>query len=137
MSVVLDLRNTNKKIVNVARLSSKLGMEQIGKKVKELNETQIRKQQDNKEGKFKKYNKLYADKYKGGKRLPIDFAIRGHMLQAFGITGLRKGLVLLGFHGKDEKEKAGWNYKLRKFIGLNKKSRNKLFKWIYKKFIST
>lgn len=135
MSVVLNLRHLKGKIDNVARMYSKQGMRKIGLKVVELNNTQIIKQQDNKGNKFKKYNAKYAEKKKKGKRLPIDFSLTGIMLKAFGITGLRNGIVILGFHGVTEKLKAAGNYKLRKFIGLHKQNKRNLFAWILRKFI--
>lgn len=153
--MILDLRHLKGKIKNIAKLSSNAGMLNIGLKVKELNETQIIKNIDNAGRKFKQYNEKYVTppkrkrksgkmsnqekkaKQMKGKRLPINFVLTGKMTKAFDIISSGFGQVVIGFIGIDEKQKAGWNYKLRKFVGLTKKNKQKLFNWIYKKFIKT
>ena len=151
MSIILDLRNTTNTIKKLEKLVQPASMNLIGQKVKQYNLEQIDKQKEATGKTVKPYSKKYAEekgetvvtyvgKEKKKKKKKRKKAIHGkkkrrggHMLFAFDVK-TKLGQSQIGFFSKKAKQKAKWNMRHRKFIGLTKQNAKKLIKWVKKKF---
>ena len=147
--VMVNLRHLKLTQVQLASLNA--NMDKVGEAVRELNEDQIAKFKEA-TGKhvrpysdFKWGGQTYYER-KGTSRGKVDYTSKeamlsenqrgkGHMMDFFGVIKKGLGYVEIGFNDTDSNDKAGWNYKLRKFIGLTKANKKKLFKWIRQTFI--
>jgi hypothetical protein len=142
-TVVLNLKNLNKKIAALPIVFGAQGMGVIGARVQDLNQDQINKQIDKEGRRVKSYNPEYAEakgerkvtyvsrklKTKSG-RTRKGQRSRGHMMTSFGVVRRRRGEVIVGFRSASAKLKATWNFRLREFIGLTTRNKRKLFKFI-------
>ena len=151
-SVVVDLthtRATKQGIINLA-----FNMKKVGEAVRQLNEQQIKNNRDSDGKPFVKYSEEYvtAPKKKrkrkgtgpsareiksrqmGGKRSPVNFVLKNQMMPDFGVLKSGRGSVEIGFNSVESKKKAAGNYRIRKFIGLHKTSKRKLFTWVRRVF---
>jgi hypothetical protein len=158
IEVQINLDNLIGKIRGINTvLFSTAGMKTIGQRVQALNEDQITKQIDSSGHRVKPYHPLYA-KAKGENRVTyvskklqsasddpsgayerlVEESSTGHMMSSFRPIRVRASSVEVGFGTAKAKQKAVWNYQrsgqpLRKFIGLTRPNKNKLFKFINKR----
>jgi len=143
--VTVNLKGFDKAIKALNKSFGTKGMSIIGIKALELNSNQIRDQVDRNGARFPKYSKRYqAVRSARGRDNKVDlvgFVTKGGqatMLQSFGIQKESRAEVVIGFPNPQEKRKALGVLENKKrpipFVGLNKNSRIKLFKFIFKRF---
>ncbi len=151
MAIKLDitLPGLERQIKNLA----KINMGKIGVEALDLNSQQIESKEDRKGKTFKPYSVKYAKK-KGVSRNAVDLISNaksvankttpkksrkpfGTMLISYGQIAIKRNIVVLGFRGIWDRQKARFNVAgikqtKREFVGLKKGNRKKLISFVFK-----
>lgn len=145
--VIINMKGLERQVKNLTTIE----MNKIGLKALELNFDQISKKKNKDGSKFRPYTQDYAER-KGVGVNAVDLVSKasslsksqkkkpyGTMLKSYNVLKLQRFKVILGFSSQWDRDKAGWvsrssksNNRARPFVGLMKKSRQKLFKFAFK-----